>query len=327
VRAKDIALSIAKARKALDDGDPILAKTILTNLSHVATEPRIAPLLAEARAPKFAPVRTAQDIYERYKWLTPVWPEAKAAFEKLAASPDAGVFARLAQKELARPVDSHVWSHYCESLYARVGAWRKDERSKYTLIRTATLKGGNWPRLVAAKELRAAGILNNDFAMTWRPLVRISKLDMIEDIPRMPTWRYHARLRDAEPLAPGWAADFDDAAWKQAPGPLSRDAKAPLTVPRGAHWQYVRIAFNLGTTELTTLKLLYTNPRRRANAVAYLNGQPVAFLDEAPAEYRSVDLSPAALKLLRKGRNVLAVRSSGQEFDIGLYAQPKGGRP
>ena len=99
-----------------------------------------------------------------------------------------------------------------------------------------------------------------------------------------------------------------------------------MIVARGSSQQYIRIAFTTDTADFEACRLYYTNPRRRAQAVVYLNGRPVAWLGEASADYRTVELKPAAMKLLRKGANVLAVRTNGQEFDIGLYAKPRGGQ-
>ena len=326
-RKRDVDLSLAKAARAIEAGDPALAVTILTNLDRMCggKEPRIAEPLAEARSARYEGVFKAQEVYEKYKWLTSVWPEAREAFEKLADSPEAGVFGRLAREELTRPADSHKWSHYCESLYARCGNWRADDRSKWTMVRTAGLKGGNWPRLVAAKELREAGALRDDFVQQWRGLVLASGLP---ETSKKPSWRYLGLPTEASLPADGWAAaGFDDSSWTQGPGPLTQARGAPLTVGRGATRQYMRIAFTADKTDFTACRLYYKNPRRRAQAVVYLNGRPVAWLDEASPEYDTVELTDGARELLRKGANVLAVRSSGTVFDIGLYAQEKGGRP
>ena len=120
---------------------------------------------------------------------------------------------------------------------------------------------------------------------------------------------------------------FDDSSWKKGPGPVTRDRGAPLAIPRNTQRQYVRIPFQTDTADFAACRLYYTNPRRRAKAVVYLNGRPVAWLSEASGQYRAVELKPDALQLLRKGPNVLAVRSSGWDLDIGLYARAKGDRP
>ncbi|MBL7134751.1 MAG: hypothetical protein ISS78_11680, partial [Phycisphaerae bacterium] len=322
-KSEDAVASTERAMEALENGDPALADTILTNLDRIRytnkPERRITKKWFEERYPR---IFEARKTYEKYKWLTSVWPEAKEAFEKLATSPDAGVYARKAKAELARPADSHKWSHYCEILHSRTGGWQRDNRAKYTMIRTATLKGGNWPRLVASRELRAAGVLNDDWLKQWRPLIPACGAD---GTASKPTWRYFGRSRDAKALADGWAATtFDDSSWKQGAGPLSQERGAPLTVARGSAGQYVRIAFDAKTADVAAARLYYTNPRRRAKAVVYLNVKPVAWLDEASADYRTVELNPAAVKLIRKGRNVLAVRTSGTALDIGLYVKETG---
>jgi len=319
-RAEDVIASLSRVMEAMEDGNPALATTILTNLQRIrhTDKPERVTKLLEKGYPR---VLEARKTYEKYKWLTSVWPEAEAAFEKLAASPDAGVYARKAKAELARPADSHKWSHYCEILHGRTGGWQRNDRAKYTMVRTATLKGGNWPRLVATRELRAAGVLNDNWLKRWRPLVAACGA---AGTASKPNWRYLPRLRGAKALADGWAATaFDDSSWKQAVGPL-QDRGGALTVARGSAGQYVRIAFDAKTADVAAARLYYTNPRRRAKAVVYLNGRPVAWLDEASADYRTVELSPAAVRLIRKGRNVLAVRASGTALDIGLYAKDKG---
>ncbi|MHC4202943.1 MAG: hypothetical protein ACYSU0_23390, partial [Planctomycetota bacterium] len=88
-------------------------------------------------------------------------------------------------------------------------------------------------------------------------------------------------------------------------------------------YHYFRIRFDAPATDFARSSIYVRNSGRRATAVVYLNGHCVAWVDPGREEWTSVHLKASALRFLKKGRNVLAVRTKGtsKAFDIGLYAQ------
>lgn len=322
-RRQDIELSFRKARRALDEGDPVLARHVLEALDRSCggREPRVQPLLAEASSDRSAPVLRAAAVYEKYKWLTYVSPEAKRQFEQLAGDPNAGVYRTLARQELATDADDSKWSFYCELMWERYAPhWEIDELARAGVKRIALLKGGNWPRQVAYDQLVEAGYLTTDFAKNWTPMVPHSAAGTGA---AKPLWHHYARALDAPEPPKDWAGlDFDDTKWTRGPGPIAVGSGEHLQIPGRSHWQYVRIPFELKRTDYKGFCLCFKLYRDWAKAVVYLNGTPIAWLVGAYDErYDRLDLDPRIARLLRNGRNVLALRAHCYIADVGLYAE------
>jgi len=120
----------------------------------------------------------------------------------------------------------------------------------------------------------------------------------------------------------GWQKPgFDDGQWADLPAPVksSRD--------KAKGWQarhiLLRRTFSHPTTDFAALRLRLSAARGQETEV-YLNGELVARAIGGPGRgYAAVALAPSAIGLLRKGENLLAVRSTkgakGQgSLDLGL---------
>ncbi len=321
-KEEDIALSLARAKAAVAGTrpDPMLARAIVRDLSRYCgvPEPRVEKMRVALTADKYALVNAAAPIYERYKWLTYTYPKARAAFEKLAADDEAGIYQLLARRELSTPADAANWSFYCEELWSLFSDdWRHDERAEAAMLRISGLKGGNWPRGVSYGQLLEAGVISHDFSK-WTAL---SPRCDDENAKAKPTWRVLAAT-DETATPTGWAkADFDDSKWITGAGPIGGKPGESLVLPRGTKRQYVRIAFNAATTDLNEFKLVLS-VWTREGVVALLNGTPVAWSMASPGNYpAAIDLHPDTAKLLKPGRNVLAIRTACRSLDVGLYAR------
>ena len=321
-KAKDIELSLAKAKALVecDYPDPVLATAIVKNLEPYCgvTEPRVEAMRVELTSDKYALVEAAASPYDEYKWLTYTYPKARTAFEKLAADDEAGVYQKLARRELATPASASNWGFYCEEIHSLfIDSWQLNERAKAAMVRLSGLEGGNWPQGVAYGLLLEAGIISHDLAKTWTTLVP----QCIGDSGAAPpTWRMWAKADGAEPPADWASAGFDDGGWITGPGPITGTREAKLQIPRGARRQYVRIAFDAGKTDFNEFRILLGMSAR--NGVVLLNGTPVAWSLQTPGDHSAmISLHPETARLLRKGPNVLAVRTECRSLDIGLYAR------
>jgi len=320
-KEKDIELSLAKARAAVegDSPDPVLAMQIVRNLERYCggvTEPRVEAMRVHLTSDKYALVKAAARVYEEYKWLTYTYPKARKAFEKLAADDEAGIYQRLARRELATPADASNWYFYCEEMYSQFsGSWQLDERAKAGMLRVSGLQGGNWPQGVSYGALYKAGVISHDLP-GWTALApRCGN----EAVKTKPTWRLWAKADHAAPPANWAAVGFDDSGWVSGPGPITGTRETNLPIPRGARRQYVRIAFDVDSTDFKALKLVL-DVSTRPGAVILLNGTPVAWSLQTPKDRSElIDLHPATVDLLREGHNVLAVRTECRSLDIGLY--------
>jgi hypothetical protein len=161
--------------------------------------------------------------------------------------------------------------------------------------------------------------------MRWRPLVATSKRE-----PQ--SWRYvmwnggnrpaldpkgNTRLPNA-PLPEGMAdwhkPAFDDSGWKEAKGAFGvwkayfQYLVEKYTTELTADYIVMRKTFDLDDADLPILRL---NVLSREAVDVYLNGESLHASDKAAARprYQKIRLDAVAAKLLRKGKNVLAVRT------------------
>ena len=319
-REKDIALTLDRIKADIDGGNLALASQMLTDLERLTHGGRDIHRIGEYRwqiaihkdASRLA---NARELYERYKWLTYTDAEARQAFEKLAADPNAGVYQQLARHELATPDDASMWTYYCELMYKTyLPVWQIDDKAKAGMLRVADIRSGNWPKISALNILQAAGVLARQLD-EWTPLFA----SWTGDYPGpKPQWKYICLPDDKTPPDDWTAVNFDDSKWQTTNGPLGEDDGLQA---RGI--PYIRIAFNCDRTDY---KRVLIGIRTRDKAVVYLNGEPVLWSDATQGPRMKmralvlIDLPPGAIKLLRKGKNVISIRAKGNRADFGMYA-------
>jgi len=129
-------------------------------------------------------------------------------------------------------------------------------------------------------------------------------------------------MQEATPPAK-WNQDgFDDSAWKQTTAPLLTPSRREIGPDRQWDKQFLlmRRTFDVKTTDFDALRI---KGKILDPVDIYLNGKHVArVLQERrkSKSYIDFDISSAGLGVLKKGRNVLAVKASrdGGFIDIGL---------
>lgn len=322
-KEKDITLTLDKIETAMNGGNLALASQMANDLSRLTYNGRdihrLGALRWQIRIHKDAgTLANARELYERNKWLTYTDAEARQVFEKLAADPKAGIYQQLARQELATPDDASLWTYYCELIYTKsLPIWRIDSKAKAAMLRASSIRSGNWPKISALNLLQDVGVLAEQLK-DWTPLVA----PWTGDYPGpKPTWRYTSAAAGQGPPANWAGVDFDDSSWEKGRGPLGGDGGIQ---PRGGT-PYIRIAFDCDRVDF---KKVLLGLRTRGKAALYLNGSPVLWSDATQGPRMRmkalvmIDLTPNAMKLLRKGRNVLAIRALGGRADFGMYASP-----
>jgi len=324
---KDIERTFAKIDAAMAGGDPALARQLAGDLDRYTggNHPGFEGMRWRLSSANTETIDLARKLYDRYRWLTYTHPKAREAFENLAADPNAGVYRALARRELATPPYAMDWTFFCELLYnEHFPDWRIDEKARAGLFRVAGIRGGNWPQVVALNTLHEAGALGDRLEQGWTPLAP----PCAEGYPgQTPPWRALMVPEGQDPPA-GWASpDFDDGGWQAVQGPVGSDG---FRVRRGSV-PHLRIPFQCARTDFTALEMGVRLRGRDPKAVVYLNGTPVLWSQATQGPRMRIgalvpiDLSPAALKRLLKGRNVLAVRvTEAAAADFGLYATTAG---
>jgi len=331
-KAADIKLTLARIEEALAGDDLAGARQMTSDLARYTGGDRDLSLGAirwRIKTHKNASaLDSARGLYERYRCLTYTHPKARQAFEKLAADPSAGPCRTLARNELATPPDASRWTFYSELLYKEYAdTWRIDDLARASMLRVSGIRSGNWTQIAALNTLYQAGVLTELLEKDWTALAGACSKGYPGE---KPTWRVLGVPKDQAP-PDGWTeADFDDSKWTAGAGPISSGRDDRGMRVDGRSKPYLRIVFNCDRTDyksvVLTLRLL-----RSSRAVAFLNGAPILWSNATQGPRMrmnalvTIDLPPAAIKRLRKGRNVLAVRlSSGQGADFGLYANASG---
>ena len=330
-KEKDLELTFAKIEAALAGDDLALARQLTSDLARYtggARDLRLGSFRWRIRTHRNATaLATAHQLYKRYKWLTYTHPKAREAFEKLASDPNAGPYRKLARRELATPPDASRWTFYGELLYKNnADTWRIDETALAAMLRASGIRSGNWTQIASLNTLYEAGVLTARMEKDWTALAG----PYSKGYPgKRPTWRLLS-VPNGQAPPPGWAGvGFDDSTWVAGAGPISgRGEEGMRAEPRST--PYLRIAFDCRRTDYKSVVLLL-RLLKRSQAVVYLNGTPVLWSHATQGPRMrmnalvTIPLPPAAVKLLRTGRNVLAARVSGSNgADFGLYATAAG---
>jgi len=329
-KEEDLELSFAKLESCIETLDFTLAQRIWNDLDRytIGEHPRRGSYNWRLSTSEgVGEVAVARKIYRRHRWLTYTSREARDAFEKLAQDPKAGIYQQLARRELATPDDATLWAYYCELLWkGKAVDWQIDEQARATALRVAAMPSGHWPRISALNDLYAAGLLTRQLE-DWTPLVAANT----ESYPgeRLP-WKMLSVKRGERPPADWTDPDFDDSGWESGSGPLvsGRDEEGMRAQPNST--PFIRIAFDCDDPDFDAM-VLVLRLLRSTKAVAYLNGEPILWSDalQGPrmriVALAAIPLQQQAIKQLRKGGNVLAMRvSGGNGADFGLYGS-KGG--
>lgn len=123
---------------------------------------------------------------------------------------------------------------------------------------------------------------------------------------------------------PKWmASDFDDSSWKEAAGGFGTK-ETPNTQVRTT-WDtsdiWLRREFTI--SNLDDSRDFFLTVHHDEDAQIYINGVEAAKLRGHTGEYVTVAVSPEATKVLREGRNVIAIHchqtAGGQYIDAGLF--------
>ncbi|NQU22803.1 MAG: hypothetical protein HQ567_16110 [Candidatus Nealsonbacteria bacterium] len=327
---KDLELSFAKLESAIARLDFTLARRVWTDLDRFTRgeHPRRGSYNWRINTTEgAADVAAAEKLYRRHKWLTYTSPAAREAFERMATDPKAGVYQKLARRELATPDDSPLWAFFCELLWKEdaVG-WQIDDQARAAALRVADMPSGNWPKIAALNDLYAAGILTERLKK-WTPLVPANTPGYSGE---KLTWRMLSVPRAEGPPADWTTVDFDDSEWDAGNGPLVSGKETAGMRVQGGGTPFIRIAFDCERTDYDAL-VLVLRLLKATQAVAYLNGEPILWSDalQGPRMHivalATIPLERQVVGHLRKGRNVLAVRvSGGNGADFGLYASTGG---
>src|SRR5690606_3578753 len=150
------------------------------------------------------------------------------------------------------------------------------------------------------------------------------ELEAIAKMAEQAGWS--AKFTMQEPSADWMNVDFSDEGWKRGEAPFGTKDKEPTAK---TDWQepkiWVRREFYLN--EDLQGKPVYVEFTHDDDAIIYVNGIEVANTGQATGKNRRVKLPEAAVKTLKKGKNVLAGycynRVANGYFDFGLYTEKK----
>lgn len=220
---------------------------------------------------------------------------------------------------------------------AQVGGFRADERLdhmfRYVLSRPPSAQEST--RLLelrdsAAEELRqdrssALKLANYDRVLYTRE----RRVALVTDTRgEAPTWRY-----TTDDPGQQWAGtEFDDSNWRSGPSGFGFTAKGtaadsdPYASSIGTRWDtpdlWIRLEFELDEADAEEFRF---EVRHSAAFHAYINGVFAAQDLDGSGSYAPYGLSPEAHRVLRPGRNVLAVHAvhtglsnAPRHFDLGL---------
>ena len=323
---KDLEMTMDRIEEATANGNHALARRMIADLrqrtDNARGNYRLGSLSWKLKThPGGGKFALAQTQYERNKWLTYTDAEAREVFEALAADDSAGYYQRLARRELAKPANASDWTYLLELIFTdSQSSWQIDPKARSKMIRATTIHSGNWPMISALNILQEKGVLA-ELVEDWTPLVT----PWTGGYPGTPNpWRY-AFVRSEDSLPEDWMMpDFDDSAWETGRGPIGPNRKlGEEGMPSAPGQPYIRIEFDC---ERADFRMMQFGIRTKGKTIVYLNGEPILWSDATlgprmgTKSLAMVPLSPEAISLLRKGRNVVAIKIISKSADFGMYA-------
>jgi len=315
-----VTYTMTEIERNLKNGQTILARTRIRNIEKLLgrADPKLLELKRLANTAKNNAIAAAWKTYQRHHLPSYVQPESYKIIQQLAQDPNAGFVRHEASKSLKA---IRRWPTYKDSFCSE---------SILLTYRTAWEKNNNDPIPLAVMRLLAFG--NGILWTNWAPRGWLEDADLLGEFPFSTTlaatslkgpatWKYQTMDELSPPK--GWQnASFDDSRWKKTTAPLLKPAKRQ-TGP-GKQWDkpflLLRRTFDVTDTAFSALRI---KAMIHDEADIYLNGRHVARVlqDRRKSKtYIDFDITPAALGVLKKGPNVIAVKAtlSGGHIDIGL---------
>ena len=155
-------------------------------------------------------------------------------------------------------------------------------------------------------------------ARLYRPAGSVDTAIVLPTAQQQPqTWSYTF----AKPADDWYKIDYNDNSWKTGPAGFGTDVtvKSHVRTQWATADLWARRTFTLKDADLAepSLRIYYDE-----DSEVYLNGQKVMDLQGFSGDYVDLPLSEAAIKALKKGKNVLAVHThqtiGGQYMDAGI---------
>jgi len=244
-------------------------------------------------------VRAEPRAFMRFGPAIVIDPKSRKAMQAIADDPHAGVYAKLAAKQLA-----DLPGEQPESWITLVVSEHRAEERRRAIEANVPWQRPNRADMTAAEKTVCR------YHPLGKPLATAPK---------------GTPAGGAAPT--GWhKVGFDDAAWASSAGPVGsvEVCKGKLHTREGLF----RVTFN--AADPTKYRRLRVDCLILKTGEVYLNGEKILSVGEGnaktPTQFRSYELKDTATQLLRKGPNVLAVKVTGAKdcgFDIAIDALPK----
>ena len=233
-------------------------------------------------------------------------------------------------------VDGHTWAgstwgyRGMESIEKLTRQYVKLLRGTYGLKESPGLSAAVYTQTTDV-EYEGNGLLTYDRAVIKMPVATVAAANRGQFPPEpkkivlSPTsqtepvkWRY-----TTEKPADDWSKpDFNDSAWKEAPGGFG----TRMTPGSAVHTEWntpdiwLRREFNISDLKGGDLGLLMHHDE---DAEVYINGVLASSVKRYISDYEEFDPKPEAAKALKSGKNILAVHcqqtTGGQYIDVGVF--------
>jgi len=315
-----VAYTMTSIEENLKNGQVPLARTRIRNLENLLgkADEKLLTLKREASTPRNEVIAKAWRTYQRHLLASYVRPESYEVIQRLAKDSRAGIVQLKANKalEAIRQWPTYKDSFCAESIYLTYRpAWDKNKKDPIPLAVLRLLSFGDgllWTTWATRNALETEGLLG-EFPFST-PLAATS-------LKGPATWKY-LTMESFSPPARWQEAGFDDSSWKPTTAPLLKPGRNETGPDRQWDKQFLlmRRTFDVKNAAFDALRI---KGKIHDPVDIYLNGRHVARVlhqrRKSPG-YIDFDISSAGLGVLKKGRNVLAVKAArdGGCIDIGL---------